>query len=100
MSAEQGFLQAILADPDDDTPRLGFADWLEENGDPPRAEFIRLQVGRARLPFDDPRRLRIELRERSCCGSTAGAGSRDCRAGSSCRRPGTSCVPASTAGPG
>ena len=36
------FLQAILADPDDDTPRLIYADWLEEQGDP-RGEFIRVQ---------------------------------------------------------
>lgn len=27
---ERGFLQAILANPDDDTPRLIFADWLDE----------------------------------------------------------------------
>src|SRR5262249_34905741 len=29
--------------PDDDTPRLVLADWLEENGEPERAEFIRIQ---------------------------------------------------------
>ncbi|MBN9118343.1 MAG: TIGR02996 domain-containing protein [Planctomycetes bacterium] len=37
------FLAAINADLDDDTPRLVFADWLQENGDEERAEFIRLQ---------------------------------------------------------
>jgi uncharacterized protein (TIGR02996 family) len=35
---------AIRAHPDDDTPRLVYADWLQENGDEPRAEFIRLQI--------------------------------------------------------
>jgi uncharacterized protein (TIGR02996 family) len=40
---ERGLLQAILADIDDDTPRLVYADFLEERGDP-RGEFIRLQV--------------------------------------------------------
>jgi uncharacterized protein (TIGR02996 family) len=39
-------LKAILAAPNDDLPRLVFADWLEENGtsdaDAARAEFIRL----------------------------------------------------------
>lgn len=39
-------LKTILANPDDDLPRLVFADWLEENGvtdaDVARAEFIRL----------------------------------------------------------
>jgi uncharacterized protein (TIGR02996 family) len=37
----EAFLQAIIDDPDDDTPRLIFADWLDENGEPERAEFIR-----------------------------------------------------------
>lgn len=35
------FLRAIAANPDDDTPRLVFADWLEEHGEPERAEFVR-----------------------------------------------------------
>jgi uncharacterized protein (TIGR02996 family) len=42
-----GLLRAILDDPADDTPRLVYADWLEENGDAGgrlRAEFIRLQI--------------------------------------------------------
>jgi uncharacterized protein (TIGR02996 family) len=29
MSHEDGFLQSILETPDDDTPRLVYADWLE-----------------------------------------------------------------------
>lgn len=37
-------LAAILANPDDDTVRLVFADWLEESGEADRAEFIRVQV--------------------------------------------------------
>ncbi len=36
-------LAAVLGDIDADAPRLVYADWLEENGDAPRAEFIRLQ---------------------------------------------------------
>src|SRR3954454_19585646 len=46
MSADQtraGFLAAICRSPDDDAPRLVYADWLEEHGDPERAEFIRVQ---------------------------------------------------------
>jgi uncharacterized protein (TIGR02996 family) len=43
------FLAAIVADPDDDTARLAAADFLEENGDPDRAAFIRIQVELARL---------------------------------------------------
>ena len=41
------FLAAIKSHLDDDTPRVVFADWLEENGDPERAEFIRLQCDHA-----------------------------------------------------
>jgi uncharacterized protein (TIGR02996 family) len=52
-TAEQlAFWAAIRANPDDDTPRLVYADWLQENGDEPRAEFIRVQCALARLPSD------------------------------------------------
>ncbi|MEK6235193.1 MAG: TIGR02996 domain-containing protein [Planctomycetales bacterium] len=37
------FLADITAHPDDDAPKLVYADWLEERGDK-RAEFIRLVV--------------------------------------------------------
>lgn len=37
-------LAAVLAAPDDDGPRLVYADWLDEYGDPTRAEFIRIQI--------------------------------------------------------
>ena len=37
------FYRAIADAPDDDTPRLVFADWLQEHGEDARAEFIRLQ---------------------------------------------------------
>src|SRR5262249_13335930 len=52
MTDGAALLQAILADPEDDTPRLAYADWLEEHGGDEsqhaRAEFIRLQVEFAR----------------------------------------------------
>jgi uncharacterized protein (TIGR02996 family) len=47
MAHNDAFLQAIYADPDDDTPRLIYADWLEEQGDAllaAWAELIRIQV--------------------------------------------------------
>lgn len=34
----------IRAKPDDDLPRLVAADWLDENGDPDRAQLIRTQI--------------------------------------------------------
>jgi uncharacterized protein (TIGR02996 family) len=45
---------AILANPDDDTPRLVYADWCEDHGDPDYARFIRTQVELARVPEWDP----------------------------------------------
>ena len=38
------FLNAIRADPDADPPRLIYADWLDENGESDRAEFVRFGV--------------------------------------------------------
>src|SRR4051794_14065861 len=61
----QGFLDFIIAHPDDDTPRLVFADWLEEEGDGARADFIRVQIERARLPAWDARQVRLRLREQA-----------------------------------
>jgi uncharacterized protein (TIGR02996 family) len=42
------FLRAIAAAPDDDLPRLVYADWLDEHGHAGRAEFIRLDRDRRR----------------------------------------------------
>src|SRR5262245_36886393 len=63
MSVEQSFLDDIRANPDDDSPRLIFADWLDDHGDAARAEFIRLQCELAKLPEDDPRRDALRDRE-------------------------------------
>jgi uncharacterized protein (TIGR02996 family) len=43
------FIRAIIAEPDDDVPRLVYADWLDERGDP-RGEFIRVQCALASWP--------------------------------------------------
>src|SRR5260370_33292430 len=45
------FLRAICEAPDDDAPRLVYADWLDENGDSDRAEFIQLHIRLARDPY-------------------------------------------------
>jgi uncharacterized protein (TIGR02996 family) len=47
---EQAFLEDVIAHPDDDAPRLVFSDWLEDHGNEPRAEFIRLQCRLERVP--------------------------------------------------
>jgi uncharacterized protein (TIGR02996 family) len=63
MNHDDALLHAVLASPDDDTPRLVYADWLEERGDP-RAEFIRVQCALAKLAVEDGRRADLEARER------------------------------------
>src|SRR5262245_8205768 len=48
----EALIRSILAAPADDAPRLVYADWLEEQGRPEDAEFVRVQVELARLGFD------------------------------------------------
>jgi uncharacterized protein (TIGR02996 family) len=48
MTEREALLRSIIAAPDDDLPRLVFADWCDEHGDPERAEFVRTQVEFAR----------------------------------------------------
>jgi uncharacterized protein (TIGR02996 family) len=52
---EASLLRAVLNAPEDDAPRLAFADWFAAHGQPERAEFIRLQIERARLPLGTAR---------------------------------------------
>ena len=53
MSDGDALLAAIRAHPGEDTPRLAYADWLDEHGDPDRAAFIRVQVETGHLPDGD-----------------------------------------------
>lgn len=53
MTEHDAFLRAICANPADDTPRLVFADWLADHGDPDRGEFIRLEIELARRDPED-----------------------------------------------
>lgn len=55
MNEERALLEEILAHPDDDAPRLVYADLLTARGDP-RGEFIALQCRLAATPDDDARR--------------------------------------------
>jgi uncharacterized protein (TIGR02996 family) len=61
--SHEAFLQAVRANPDDDTPRLVYADWLDEQGDADRAEFIRVQCEAERLDIEDPRGRILKHRE-------------------------------------
>src|SRR4051794_12165161 len=63
----EAFLRDIIEHPDDDAPRLRFADWLQDHGDPARAEFIRVQCELARVPGPyggTPGSRREQLRDR------------------------------------
>src|SRR5205823_5593 len=53
--------RAICAEPDEDTPRLAFADLLEEDGQQDRARFIRTQIALAGVPEYDP--LHVSTRQ-------------------------------------
>ena len=63
MDQHEAFLHAILEAPEDDAPRLVYADWLDDHGQPARAEFIRLQCALAKLPPDAPQRPEMRQRE-------------------------------------
>ncbi len=51
MNDGAALLRAILLHPAEDVPRLVYADWLDENSQPERAEFIRLQILLHNTPF-------------------------------------------------
>jgi uncharacterized protein (TIGR02996 family) len=50
VNEEEGFLKAIHDKPEDSSLRLVYADWLEEHGDGPRAEYLRLEQQLSQLP--------------------------------------------------
>src|SRR5262245_37479565 len=66
MTGPDDFLRLIREHPADDGPRLLFAEWLAERGDPAsaaRAEFVRIQCALAALPAGHPRRRELADRE-------------------------------------
>jgi uncharacterized protein (TIGR02996 family) len=58
-------LRAIADDPDDDTPRLVYADWQDEHGQPEHAELIRVQCEAERLKGHAHTARRQALRARA-----------------------------------
>lgn len=61
-ATDLAFRRSILATPEDDAPRLIYADWLDEHDDAERAEFIRLQVRLARMGGHESDYTRLMLR--------------------------------------
>jgi uncharacterized protein (TIGR02996 family) len=53
MTDHESFLRAILDRPGDDAPRLVYADWLDERGEP-GGDFLRAEVELFRLPGGSP----------------------------------------------
>lgn len=56
------WIASILEAGDDLSPRLLYADWLEEQGQPERAEFIRIACQLSMLAATDPRRHTLAKR--------------------------------------
>ncbi len=67
MTLEDAFLQAIIEGSEDDLPRLAYADWLLDGGDP-RGDFIHAQCRLARMAEDEPTRPELEAVERELLG--------------------------------
>jgi uncharacterized protein (TIGR02996 family) len=63
-ATRNAFLQGIRAEPDEDAHRLVYADWLDDQGDAGRAEFIRVQCELARPPQDARRHAELAAREK------------------------------------
>src|SRR5262245_45761506 len=67
MTHDDAFVQDIIDNPHDLTPRLVYADWLEEHGDAAardRATFIRVQIELGQCNPDSPRARQLDRRQR------------------------------------
>ncbi|MDY3555796.1 TIGR02996 domain-containing protein [Gemmata sp. JC717] len=66
MTEREAFIRGIAENLYDDTPRLAFADWLDEHGEHDRAEFIRVQVELEpiRDRYEIPRAAELHAREK------------------------------------
>ena len=64
MDDDRAFLSAIGGRPADGTVRLAYADWLDEHGEPAKAEFLRITARLSEVPADDPSGAALRERER------------------------------------
>src|SRR5262249_24114539 len=60
----EALLRAVADEPDSDEPRLGYADWLGDHGDPDPAGNIPRAIERSRPPPDDDRQAELAAREK------------------------------------
>jgi uncharacterized protein (TIGR02996 family) len=63
VTEREALTRAVAAAPEDDLPRLVFADWLEEHDEPAHAAFVRAQVELAATPPWEPFAVRLRHRE-------------------------------------
>lgn len=73
MSDGETLLNEVLANPADREPRLVYADWLLDQGDP-RGEFIQLQIQAEQLSEFDPDRKRLERKAGKILKASGGPG--------------------------
>jgi uncharacterized protein (TIGR02996 family) len=62
MHDDSTFIAGIQATPDDDARRLVYADWLEEQGQTEKAEYLRVVNALSELPNEAPLRRRLVRR--------------------------------------
>jgi uncharacterized protein (TIGR02996 family) len=72
MTALPNLIRAYLADPRDEATAAACSDWLEEQGDRDRAEFLRLHCALDRWVPDREERARLEQREQGLLAEHAG----------------------------
>lgn len=65
MNDSEALLRAICRHPDEDAPRLIYADWLQEHGNEARAELIRVECALPLMPEADPARASLADRRRA-----------------------------------
>ena len=61
-SEQDALLTAVATNRDDDAPRLAYADWLDEHGEPEQAAFIRVQI-ECHNETDPKAKKKLERRE-------------------------------------
>ncbi len=68
MITDETLLRAVIDAPDDDAPRLAYADRLDVRGDADRAAFIRVQCALETMPPEAPERPSFQAREQELLG--------------------------------
>ena len=68
MPESADLLAAVAAAPADDQPRLIYADWLDDRGEPDHATFVRDQIRLAQVPSWDPLAVRARHQRKETLG--------------------------------